>query len=172
MLSFRGLGLLAALAAAQFTGAAAAGVDVTLDKRPAGTFYTGGSIQGYGKLDMLVDTGSSVLVIDQNILNQLLAAGQARYSHDLGGMMADGSQRQVPVYRLGALRIGENCWVRDVDAAVFPAGSRAILGMNVLSRLAPFTFSADPPQLRLNQCLATPSDVAAASAGAPAAASK
>ena len=158
---------------AMFTaGAAVAGVDVALDKRPAGTFYTGGVIQGYGRLDMLVDTGSSVLVIDQTMLDQLLAAGQAHYSHDLGGLMADGRQRQVPVYRLSALRIGETCWVRDIDAAVFPAGSRAILGMNVLTRLAPFTFSADPPQLSLNQCLAAPGEIAAAGAGSAAAASK
>ncbi|HVT36257.1 MAG TPA: retropepsin-like aspartic protease [Nevskiaceae bacterium] len=147
-------------------------MDIPLDKRPAGTFYTGGVIQGYGRLDMLVDTGSSILVIDENILSQLVQAGEAEYSRQLGGLMADGTQRHVPVYRVHALRVGDNCWIRNVEAAVFPAGSRAILGMNVLTRLAPFTFSADPPQLQLNQCLATPAEAMGGTGGAPVAASR
>lgn len=125
---------------------------VGLEKRAAGTFYVSGAIQGYGELAMLVDTGSSLLVINQEILDTLLMQGLAVYSHDLGGAMADGSQRMVPIYRVQSVSVGKECWVHDVEAAVLPSKSRVILGMNVLAQLSPFTFSAEPPQLLLTQC--------------------
>jgi hypothetical protein len=75
--------------------------------------------------------------------------------------MADGSDTVAPIYRLAGLRLGTECWIQDVEAAVFPGIPRPILGMNVLVRLAPFTFSADPPQLRLNQCVgSSPAELA------------
>jgi clan AA aspartic protease (TIGR02281 family) len=144
-----GLSILAptAAGAAEFT-------EVALRKHDAGTFYVDGAIQGYGDLRMLVDTGSSYLVISQMILDDLLKAGDARYARQLEGTMADGSTRVIPVYRLSALRLGDNCWIDDIEAAVLPGQTRAILGMNVLARLAPFTFSAAPPQLGVQQCQA------------------
>jgi clan AA aspartic protease (TIGR02281 family) len=141
-----GLLLSAPLAtAAEFT-------EVALLKHDAGTFYVNGAIQGYGELRMLVDTGSSYLVISQAILDDLVKAGDARYSRQLEGVMADGSSRVIPVYRLAGLRLGANCWVHDVEAAVLPGHTRPILGMNILSRLSPFTFSAEPAKLGVQQC--------------------
>jgi clan AA aspartic protease (TIGR02281 family) len=127
---------------------------VAMQKHTAGTFYIEGAIEGYGDMQLLVDTGSSFLVINENILATLKQSGDAKYSHDLSGSMADGTRRIIPVYRLTGIRLGKSCYIRDIEAAVFPASSRPILGMNVLGRLAPFTFSADPPQLGLNQCAA------------------
>lgn len=143
-----GLSILAPVA----TAGAAEFTEVALRKHDAGTFYVDGALQGYGDLRMLVDTGSSYLVISQMILDDLLKAGDARYSRQLEGTMADGSTRVIPVYRLSGLRLGEKCWIDDVEAAVLPGQTRAILGMNILSRLAPFTFSAEPPQLGVQQC--------------------
>lgn len=131
--------------AAEFT-------EVSLQKHDAGTFYVKGAIKGYGDLRMLVDTGSSYLVISQSILDELLKAGDASYARQLEGIMADGSSRVIPVYRLAGLRLGEDCWVHDVEAAVLPGQTRPILGMNILSRLAPFTFSAEPAKLGVQQC--------------------
>ena len=53
---------------------------------------------------------------------------------------------------------------------MFPAGSRTILGMNVLSRLAPFTFSAEPARLGLAHCQGPPPVRPIAAAAEPAAA--
>jgi clan AA aspartic protease (TIGR02281 family) len=125
---------------------------IEIERRSAGTFYVAGAIAGFGELDLLVDTGSSYLVITQPMLEALEGAGRARYSRGLEGRMADGSTRVVPLYRIESVRLGAGCWVHDVEAAVFPAGSRTILGMNVLSRLAPFTFSAEPARLGLAHC--------------------
>lgn len=129
---------------------------IEIEKRPAGTFYIEGAIEGVGELSMLVDTGSSYLVITEPMLETLKTAGRARYSRGLEGHMADGSVRVVPLYKLDGIRLGAACWVHDVEAAIFPAGSRTILGMNVLSRLAPFTFSAEPAQLGLAHCQGPP----------------
>jgi clan AA aspartic protease (TIGR02281 family) len=137
---------------------------IEIEKRSAGTFYIAGAIDGFGALDMLVDTGSSYLVITQPMAEALEAKGRASFSRGLEGRMADGSTRVVPLYRLDAVRLGESCWVHDVEAAVFPAGSRTILGMNVLSRLTPFTFSAEPARLGLAHCQGPPTLKSAAAA--------
>ena len=143
--------------AAEFTA-------VEIEKRSAGTFYINGAIEGVGALDMLVDTGSSYLVITQPMLDALEQGGHASYSRGLEGRMADGSTRVVPLYRIESVRLGDSCWVHDVEAAIFPAGSRTILGMNVLSRLAPFTFSAEPARLGLANCQGPPTTRTSASA--------
>lgn len=137
---------------------------VTLQKHDAGTFYVHGAIEGFGELELLVDTGASYLVINEKILGALKEQGAAEYARELRGTMADGSSRQIPVYRISSLRLGSQCWIPNVEAAVFPGTARPILGMNVLTRLAPFTFSAEPPQLGLAQCqpdLATAAEPAA-----------
>lgn len=137
-------------------------VKVALQKRDTGTFYLNGAIEGYGELEMLVDTGSSYLVIGEPVLKQLKVAGRAQFSRRLKGTMADGRPQTVPLYRISSLRLGESCWVRDIEAAVIPGQTRAIVGMNVLSRLAPFTFSAEPADLLLHQCQNQPGAVVAA----------
>jgi clan AA aspartic protease (TIGR02281 family) len=145
-------------------------VSVAMERRDSGTFYISGAIQGYGDVALLVDTGSSFLVINEAMLVDLEKAGSASYSHELHGSMADGSDKAVAVYRLAGLRLGAECWIRDVEAVVFPGTSRPILGMNILTRLAPFTFSTDPPQLDLNQCTGLPpAEFAELAAPAPAA---
>lgn len=144
--------LLAALGLLPLAAAAQTAMTVALEKQTAGTFYIDGAIQGYGELAMLVDTGSSYMVISERILARLKAAEQAKFSRELEGMMADGSRRVVPMYRIASLRLGKGCWLENIEAAVFPGDARPILGMNVLARLAPFTFSAEPPELALNRC--------------------
>jgi len=129
---------------------------VGIEKRSAGTYYVPGAIEGFGALDMLVDTGSSYLVINENMLAELQRNGRATYSRDLEGRMADNTTRIIPLYKLDGVRLGEACWVHDVEAAVFPGGARPILGMNVLSRVAPFTFSAEPARLSLANCRRSP----------------
>jgi hypothetical protein len=71
------------------------------------------------------------------------------------GRLANGSEIDVPVYAIEALSVGGGCWLRDVEAAVFPGSTRAILGLNALQRTAPFIFSFEPPRLVLSNCIAT-----------------
>lgn len=149
--------------------AAAKPVSVKLARKTTGTYYIPGEIAGYGELDFLVDTGSSYVVINEVILTQLRARKLAKYSRDLDGIMANGSSMPISLYRLSALKLGENCWVHDVEAAVFPGATRTILGMNVLSQLAPIIFSIEPPALSLNRCQQLVPEGSLVKAGLPAA---
>ena len=56
----------------------------------ASTFYVGGYLDGFGAVDMLVDTGSSYMTINQAALEVLQKNGSVTYVKDLTGIMADG----------------------------------------------------------------------------------
>ncbi len=127
---------------------------VPIVNRGSSTFYISGHIAGYGATQLLVDTGSGYTTINEETLAVLRQNGRAEYVKKLQGIMADGTSRIVQVYRLESIMLGENCLIRDVEAAVLPAKTRAILGINTLRRVSPFTFSVDPPSLELSNCVA------------------
>lgn len=64
--------------------------------------------------------------------------------------------------------VGDACWIHNVEAAIFPADTRPILGMSVLRRLAPFNLSDDPATLTFNKCRPSSSTAAAVSIAVPA----
>ncbi len=115
-------------------------------------FYVQSSIEGAGFTSLLVDTGSGYSTITESTLRELQKSGKATYLRKLKGVMADGTMRQVSIYRISAINIGEKCQIRNIEVAVFPTGTRQILGLNTLSKVAPFTFSINPPSLTLNNC--------------------
>src|SRR5690349_298969 len=90
--------LVSSIARAEMTEAEFMAVDI--EKRSAGTFYVNGALEGFGELDLLVDTGSSYLVITEPMLATLREAGRAEFSRGLEGRMADGSTRVVPLYKI------------------------------------------------------------------------
>ena len=126
----------------------------------AATFYVPGQIPGAGATDFMVDTGAGYTAINQETLDSLLHAGRAHYVKDLVGVLANGDRMVVKVYRVGAINLGGNCWLHNVDAAVFPGKTRQILGLSALSKAAPFIFSVDPPKLSLSNCGTAPTDLA------------
>lgn len=123
-----------------------------MHEKSAATFYVPGEIAGYGQVELLVDTGSGYMTINQRTLDALAPAGGASYVKQLQGVMADGSTREVPVYAIRRMSIGRDCWLHDVEAAVLPGESRQILGLSALRKAAPFIFSVDPPTLSLSRC--------------------
>lgn len=139
-------------------------IDVPMRAIAAGTFYVEADI-GMGPVDFLVDTGSGYTVIDTRMLEALSRRGNASFVKHLEGTMADGSRKVVPVYRVPELRLG-GCALQDVEVAVFDAGARPILGMRALRRVSPFTFSIDPPAIRLGSCDSAGSALAVAPASA------
>jgi predicted aspartyl protease len=143
-------------------------IRVAMQERSAATFYVPGEIVGVGPVDLLVDTGSGYMTINQRTLDALVRAGATRYIKELRGIMADGSTRVVPVYAIARMRIGGDCWLHDVEAAVLPGVSRQILGLSALRKAAPFIFSVDPPSLSLSRCRgAEPPALAAGRLAAP-----
>lgn len=150
VVTMAGIGLLAA------GGASAGDFDshVPMRDKGAATYYVDGEIQGAGKVDLMVDTGSGYTVINEDTLALLKEFDGAVYVKDLSGVLADGSSMTVPVYRIAQMRIGAACTLRDVEVAVFPGSTRQILGLSALRHAAPFIFSLNPPQLVLSNCTA------------------
>ncbi len=124
---------------------------VPMIDKGAATYYVDGHLAGYGDVKMMVDTGSGYLTINEEALTVLYERQQARYVRKLRGVLANGSEVIVPVYRV-SVTIGGNCELQDVEAAVFPGKTRFILGLNALKQASPFIFSTAPPQLVLSHC--------------------
>jgi predicted aspartyl protease len=127
-------------------------IRVAMQEKSAATFYVAGDITGFGAVELMVDTGSGYMTINENTLAVLKERDAARYVKELRGVLADGRELTVPVYAIAELRIGDACALRNVEAAVFPGASRQILGLSALRRAAPFVFSVDPPALLLSRC--------------------
>lgn len=125
---------------------------IPMHQKSANTWYVKGAIGGIGQVEMLVDTGSSYLAINEVTLRTLLQHGLANHVKDLNGKLADGSRHIIPVYRISELTIGANCQLRDVEAAILPGTTRFILGLSALHHASPFIFSTAPPMLVLSHC--------------------
>jgi len=127
-------------------------VSVPLQDRGAATYYVQARIHGLERMDFMVDTGSGYVVIDEDMLVTLEEQGNAEYLREFLGVMADGSTVEVPVYQITSIDIGNQCVIHGVEVAVFPSGTRCILGMNALKRAAPFTISMNPPSITFSNC--------------------
>jgi len=126
---------------------------VPMVEKGAKTFYIRGEIMGLGAVDFLVDTGSSYNTIDENSLAVLQEKGKVSFVKNLMGTLANGHRTRVAVYRIDAIRLGDDCELRDIEAAVFPGRTRHILGLSGLRKVGSFTFSFDPPQLTFSSCI-------------------
>ncbi len=126
---------------------------VPMTEKSAKTFYVQGEIMGVGAVDFLVDTGSSYNTINEHSLTMLQEQGRASFVRNLIGILANGQRKRVAVYRLDMIRLGDNCELHDVEAAVFPGRTRHILGLSGLRKAGNFTFSFEPPQLTLSSCM-------------------
>jgi predicted aspartyl protease len=148
------VGLLITLLVAVTGVAQAAQFDQKIPMRitKAATFYVGSYLNGYGAVDMMVDTGSSYTTINEATLEVLRERGGVTYVKDLTGIMADGTRKVVPIYRISSVSIGKGCLLHNVEAAVFPGHTRNILGLSALKLAAPFAFSLKPPTLVLSNC--------------------
>jgi len=126
--------------------------EIPMETQGSRTFYVQSTIQGSGDAMLLIDTGSGHSVINEETLASLMSSGDATFLKDLRGLMADGSTRIVPLYRISAITLGDGCVIKDVKAAVLPGGTRQILGISALQKAAPFTLSFNPPLLHLSNC--------------------
>jgi hypothetical protein len=127
--------------------------DVTVPMHDKGmaTYYVHAQIADLGISEFMVDTGSGYLTINEQTLNALQERKQVQYVKELRAILANGTELVIPVYAISQLRIG-TCTIHNVEAAVFPARTRQILGLSALNKAAPFTFSVDPPELVLSNC--------------------
>lgn len=131
--------------------AAEFGTNIPMRVGGATTFYVKGSVGTLEEMDFMVDTGSGFMTINEETLADLQRFDQATYLRELRGVLANGAEMVVPVYRLSHFKIG-SCMLNNVEAAVFPGNTRQILGLSALKQASPFIFSMDPPNLALSNC--------------------
>jgi predicted aspartyl protease len=127
-------------------------VMVPMERTSAATYNVAVELGSIHSGDFLVDTGSSHMAIRESTLRKLQQAGHARFVKNLGGRMADGSRKVVPIYRIDRVRIGKHCTLKGVEAAIFPDSARPILGLSALRQAGPIAFSMEPPALELGGC--------------------
>ena len=125
---------------------------IPMNQKQLATYYIQASMQGSGDVEFMVDTGAGYTTINEHTLQQLLLVDNAVYIGELTGVMADGTQHQLPVYRIKRLVLGADCVLDNIEAAVFPEKTRMLLGLSALKKAAPFTFSTNPPSLGLSNC--------------------
>ena len=125
---------------------------VPLKDKGASTYYVPCQIEGYGEIEMLVDTGSAYTTINEKTLSILKQRGQATYVKNMTAKLADGAYKTVPIYRITSISIGDVCKIENVEAAVLPGNTRSLLGLNALNKTGPIMFSMDPPHLMLSNC--------------------
>ncbi|MCP4409319.1 MAG: hypothetical protein GY807_16515 [Gammaproteobacteria bacterium] len=152
------ISLLLAIVLSNFTLASDFDSSIPMRDRGTSTYYLPCQIEGYGDVEMMFDTGSSYMTINEQMLEILQQKGQAIYVKRLDARMADGSRSIVPVYRLGTVNVGNNCTIHDVEAAVLPGATRNLLGLSALKKAGPFIFYPDPPRLVLSNCSAHAED--------------
>jgi hypothetical protein len=126
--------------------------DVPMYSKGASTYYIAGKIGDMPETEFMVDTGSSYMTINEATLSELQVSGSPRYLRDLKGILANGDELSVPVYKITNVRIGTECLLEEVDVAVFPGKTRQILGLSALSKTAPFIITTHPPQLQMSNC--------------------
>lgn len=147
------LPVLAALLFFTHSGFAAdAGTNIPMHTRGMSTYYVSGTINDVVQSDFLVDTGSGYVTINAKTLKALKHEGKTDFVKNISAVMANGSETVVPVYRLATLKLGDNCIIQDVEAAVMPGSTPNILGFSALKKAAPFSMSLSPPALTLSGC--------------------
>ena len=126
--------------------------EIPMNQKRLATYYIQANMLGSGDVEFMVDTGAGYTTINEFTLERLIQADNAVYIGELTGVMADGSQHRLPIYRIKRLVLGEDCVIDDVEAAVFPQKTRMLLGLSALEKTAPFMFSTNPPSLHLSNC--------------------
>ncbi len=126
--------------------------NIPMNQKRLATYYVQASMLGSGDVEFMVDTGAGYTTINESTLQQLVGAENADYVGELTGVMADGTELILPLYRIKQLVLGEDCVLNNVDAAVFPQNTRMLLGLSALEKAAPFVFSTNPPRLSLSNC--------------------
>jgi len=125
---------------------------IPLYDKGAATFYVNGRVNEGEETEFMVDTGSGYSTINAQMFEALSGSGKATYIKSVIGVMADGSEISMPIYRISSLNIGGDCVIRDIEIAVLPGKTRPILGLSALKKAALFSFFFDPPALSLSNC--------------------
>ena len=115
---------------------------IPLSQSKGGTLYLEATLESNVRASFLLDTGSSLLTLNQATFNALTQNQPLLATRTSAARMANGKILKVSQYQLNSVRIGNTCEVGPVEVAVLPKGNN-ILGINTLLRVAPLTITAN-----------------------------
>jgi len=118
----------------------------------AKTLYVDAAIDTLNSTKFMLDTGSGYTTINQKTYDALKNAQRIHFVKKIVGLLADGSQRSVNIWRVKSITLNGSCKLHNIEVAVLAGTSRQILGLTALRKAAPFTISLDPPSLSLSNC--------------------
>ena len=127
-------------------------LSVPMWQQDSGGFYVQGVFKGEVESDMLVDTGSSYVVLSRSTFAKLEHDPDTVYQRTIRGTTAAGRVTEAKVYTIAELTLGERCILRNVEAVVLPRADRDILGLSALRRLQPFALQFEPATLTMTAC--------------------
>ena len=129
---------------------------VPLQQQGAGAYYARVAFSPDVEASLLVDTGSSYVVLTTSTFNALKQSGPMRRLRKITAAMAGGRPVKAQVYEVPTLVIGESCELQAVEVVVLPGATRNILGLSALRRTGSFSMTFDPPTLLLGDCDSEP----------------
>lgn len=115
---------------------------IPLSQSKGGTLYLEATLESNLKASFLLDTGSSLLTLNQATFDALTRNQKLLATKTAAARMANGKIVKISQYQLNSVRIGNTCEVGPVEVAVLPKGNN-ILGINTLLRVAPLTITPD-----------------------------
>lgn len=128
------------------------GISIPLTSKGTSTFYVSAQLGDIPAKSFMIDTGAGYTTINEDSLAQLKEKGQVVFMRNIGGILADGSQRIVPIWRVDSIALNETCVLNNVEVAVFPGKTRQLLGVSALKKAGAVTLSFNPPMLILKEC--------------------
>ena len=127
-------------------------VSVPMWQQGAGGYYVRGVFGRDVESELLVDTGSSYVVLSRATFTKLKRGGATVFKRTIRGATAAGRVMEAKVYWISELALGDGCVLQDVEAVVLPNADRDILGLSALRRLQPFSLQFEPAALTLSAC--------------------
>lgn len=151
---FRTTSLLAVLSLLPFLAQAELMSNISLPmwQQGSGGYYVRGVFAGGIESELLVDTGSSYVVLSAATFAKLKRNGATAFQRTIRGTTAAGRSMEAKVYSISTLALDESCVLRDVEAVVLRNADRDILGLSALRRLQPFSLNFEPAALTISAC--------------------
>lgn len=139
------------------TGATGAASDLEsfvlpLQQHGAGAYYAEVALGSTLVTQLLVDTGSSYVVLTPETFRALRKTSTVRRLRKIRAAMAGGRITDAQVYEIPRLAIGPACELQDVEVVVLSGATRNILGLSALRRMGRIGMRFDPPALELSFC--------------------
>jgi len=116
-------------------------ITVGVDIYPSGTMRVLVGVADEGVADFMVDTGASGILMPEKVMKDLVKRHKAKKVGEEKSGVADGRELMVDLYEISEVNLMGVCKIPKVIVSSFRGSDNSmfLLGMDVLSRVSPFT---------------------------------